>query len=170
MLHAASGRGVCFALSCWVRPLCRFSSINWILGSPHFPVSFHPIVKSVAPSIGPRLTQIPMQLPPLPLTSYQNTSLLLLFPLFHVRLFCIKSACINSLGSLRRFDHHETIICQFLISWWRQLEPFIQRDRNTQQTDSAELEQWREVSQTFVTNNSSLCEIQAHKLCLEQTV
>lgn len=34
-------------------------------------------------SIGPWLTQIPMQLPPLPLTSYQNTSRLLLFLLFN---------------------------------------------------------------------------------------
>lgn len=68
-----------------------FPSINWILdfvvsSLPSFISSLLFIVKSVAPSIGPRLTQIPMQLPPLPLTSYQNTSRLLLFLLFNMSL------------------------------------------------------------------------------------
>lgn len=41
----------------------------WLSVSPHLPLSFHLclfIVRSVAPSFRPRLTQIPMQLPPLP--------------------------------------------------------------------------------------------------------
>lgn len=44
------------------------------------------IIKGVTPSFSPWLTQITMQLLPLPLTSYQNTSLVLLSPLFHILL------------------------------------------------------------------------------------
>lgn len=57
---------------------------NWILDRGPPPITslfYHLLLSSVASTIGPRLTQIPMQLPPLPLTSYQNTSLLSLPPL-----------------------------------------------------------------------------------------
>lgn len=54
------------------------------------------IVKGVTPSFSPWLTQITTQLLPLPLTSYQNTSLVLLFPLFHILLWGIKHFALNS--------------------------------------------------------------------------